>query len=188
MSEAVSKRQFWVGIVATILVTVIATLGSCVTTLWQIKAQRAESQRAQDSQNLKEIGVAASALRQQLGSYVLALLQFEGCMKQPKATVQRCRGALYSHDADALGQAWTTLDGTIRAASPLFTSKEEAPLLESLRKLRAAYADSINPLLPTDASAERAAAIAKKTRDAIDQLSETEEALLRAVTKRASTQ
>jgi hypothetical protein len=185
--KQVSIWQFSVGIAATIIVSVLASALSYCGTKDQIRAQRGENQRVHDSQLLKEISVAVSVVRQQLMAHAGALMELEGCLSQRNASIQLCRGKLDSFDAGKLVEAWTNLDGTLRAATPFLTSAKESPLLDKLSKLKKAHALSVDPLLPAN-SAESAAAIQAKTKTTMDSLTDIEDKLLTAVAERARAQ
>lgn len=179
-SKPVSSKQFLIGIAVTVAVSVLSFIGT-----WkQISTQRAENQRVHDSQRLREINGAVSSVRQQLMSHAGALLELESCMSRKAASFQRCRPALDSFDAGALVEAWNNLDGTVRAATPFFTSGEEAPLLDRLLTIKKSHAASIDPLLPAN-SVESTSVIRAKIQATMSDLRAVEEALLTAVTKRA---
>lgn len=182
--KPVSTTQFWWGIAANIVVSTVAAGVAYAATYHQIRAQRAENQRSQDSQQLKDISMAVSGVGQQLRGHALALMQFEGCIKQRKATMQRCRGTLNTFDAGKLFDAWATLEATVNAATPLLISGKEAPLLDELKAAREKHTASIDPLLPAN-SAESASAIQMKTTITMDRLKDIEKELLAAVAERA---
>ena len=77
-SKPVSSWQFWAGILVTVGVSVLSYIG----TKEQIGVQRAENQRVHDSQRLREMSGAVSAVRQQLMSHAGALLELESCMSR----------------------------------------------------------------------------------------------------------
>ena len=182
-SKPVSSKQFVIGIAVTVGVSILSFIG----TYTQMSAQRAENQRVHDSQRLREISGAVSSVRQQLMSHAGALLELESCMSRRTASFPRCRSTLDSFDAGALIEAWDKLDGTVKAAAPFLTSKEEAPLLDRLLALKKSHTSSIDPLLPAN-SVQSASAIRMKVQATMNDLRTVEEGLLAAVMKRARNQ
>src|SRR5438874_555081 len=106
MADALTFKQFWVGIGLTIATT-IATVGLGI---WQTKssidANSSEQDRVHASALLKELTLAISEVQGQLRAHASMFFEVEGCLLKSQKNPPRCWNRTYTFDPAKTQKAW----------------------------------------------------------------------------------